>query len=210
MAWDPRQQGQELLKKLKGLDRKTLISGSIPFVSSVIILFLIGWQIKEIRRLKGELAGLDKQIAASLEAGKKFKGLDPKEKEEYSRLQAALVPLIPKEKGDIELAKELSRIASSRGMSAFTLKEPEKSLLVTTGSGSTPPPPPQGTETAGVNYFLLQISMKTQYRDLVYFLEEVSRLPRLLRIESLKATREYPNIKVEIVLRAFFSSGGIS
>lgn len=210
MAWDPRQQAEALLKKLKGLDKKTLIWGSIPFLSSVIILFLIAWQLKEIQRLKGELAGLDKQIAASREAEKKFKGLDPKEKEEYSRLQAALVSLIPKEKGELELARELSRIASDRGISSFTLKEPEKSLLVTTGSESTPPPPSQGTETVGVNYFLLHLSMKTQYRDLAHFLEEISRLPRLLRIESVKATAEPPQIKVEMVLRAFFSSGGIS
>lgn len=210
MAWDPKQQAEALLKKLEGLDKKTLISGSIPFVSSVIILSLIGWQLKEIQSLKGGLARLDKQIAVSREAEKKFKGLDPKEKEEYSRLQAALVSLVPKEKGELELARELSRIASNRGISSFTLKEPEKSLLITGGSGSTPPPPPQGTETEGVNYFLVHLSMKTQYRDLAYFLEEVSRLPRLLRIESLKATAEPPQIKVEVVLRAFFSSGGVS
>lgn len=202
MAWDLRQQGQALLEKLKGLDKKSLILISLPYVCSLVILLLIGLQFAEMRRLKGELQRLDQQIAVSLEAERRFKPLSPKQKEAQSRIKAVLSSLIPKEKRALELAEDLARIASKRGMSSFTLKEPEKSLVIR--RGEEPAPPPQGTEVPGVNYYLLHLSMRTRYRDLGYFLEEVSRLPRLVRMESLEAVREPPHVKAEIVLRCLF------
>lgn len=207
MAWDPRQQGQLFLEKLKGLDRKTLIWGAVPGLLILALLSGTALRATQIRRLKSEVRKLDQQILAAREVERNFTPLSAEEEEERRRLQAAFAALIPKEKEVLGLAEEISRITSSRGILSFTLKEAEvEQTSRSRRRGEATPVSSEEETVEGASSFLLQISMQAEYEDLAYFLEEVSRLPRLLRIESLEATRGFPLIRVEVLLRAFYLS----
>ena len=205
MAWDPLQQGQLFLEKLKGLDRKTLIWGAVPGLLILALLSGTALRATQIRRLKSEVRKLDQQILAAKEVERNFTPPSTEEEEQRRQLQAAFAALIPKEKEILGLAEEISRIASRRGIVSFTLKEAEAEQPSRSRRRGEAAPVSSEEETVeGASSFLLQISMQAEYEDLAYFLEEVSRLPRLLRIESLAATRDAPRIRVEMLIRAFY------
>ncbi|MBI3301772.1 MAG: hypothetical protein HYZ72_06805 [Deltaproteobacteria bacterium] len=208
MAWDPLQQGQLLLEKLKGLDRKTLIWGAVPGLLILALFFGAALRAAQIQRLKSEARRLDQQILAAKEAQRNFTPPSAEEEEERRRLQAAFAALIPKEKEVLGLAEEISHIASRRGIFSLTLKEAEaEQPSQSRRRGEAAPVPSEEETIEGASSFLLQISMQAGYEDLAYFLEEISRLPRLLRMESLEATRDAPLIRGEMLLRAFYLSG---
>jgi hypothetical protein len=165
-----------------------------------------------------EIHGLDQQISSARQTVEDFTPPSAEEEERLSRLETAFTSLVPGEKGMLELAQEISWIASQHGVRSFTLREAEAGqLLPSTGQGAPSPSTPSPVlsqveggeqEPGGVSSFLLHLSMQTEYRELAYFLEEISRLPRLLRVESLKVSREFPLIRAEIVLRAFYLPAG--
>jgi len=209
VAWDPLQQGQLFLEKLKGLDRKTLIWGVVPGLLILGLLLGVAWRTTQVGRLKSEVKKLDQQILAAKEIQRNFTPPSAEEEEESRRLQAVFTALIPKEKDVLGLTEEISRIAFSRGILSFTLKEaevkqPSRRSRRRRGAASAPS---EEETVEGTSSFLLQISMQADYESLAYFLEEVSRLPRLLRIESLEATRGFPLLRVEALFRAFYLSG---
>jgi hypothetical protein len=188
----------------EGLKRGMIIGVSILFLVSLSVFFYLP-KIKEIRRIKAEIAQAEKEIERIKRMERDFK---PSSQEEarWREVEFSFPSLIPPEKDVHELIYELAGRAKRCDILDISLKEEKESKVpegrqpVSPGTSVKGEPTPLG----GMEYFFLRLYFHSEYRDLALFLKKIQGVKRFLLLESLVIKRGFPLISVELVVKAYY------
>jgi len=188
----------------EGLKRGVIIGGSILFLASLSVFFYLP-KIKEMRRIKAEIAQAEKEMERIKRMERDFK---PSSQEEarWREVESSFPSLIPPEKDVHGLIYELAGRARKCNILDISLKEEKEGKVPEGRRPVSPETSVKGkpTPVEGMEYFFLRLYFHCQYKDLALFLKEIQDVKRLLLLESLVIKRGFPLISVELMVKAYY------
>jgi Tfp pilus assembly protein PilO len=151
--------------------------------------------------------------------------LTPEQKRELQETQRRLIAMLPKDKDIPPVLQEISRIArqfrledvtfKTGGRGAFeeqgrsTSRRPDVSQVVVSQPDQAPGS--KDAEHSGpIDSFAVTVAFLGEYRATAYFLEAVQRIPRVVRIQSVKLQRQFPQVSAEVVLHVYYQKESLN
>jgi Tfp pilus assembly protein PilO len=174
---------------------------------------------RNIQHLKVEVAQVESRLNQGQEMWKSFPPLDPSQKRDLARAQDRLLRVLPKERELPGLLQDIARLARDHGLAdvAFITTE----ALINQGApgsgnpqpgASTPvqPPAPAAAPAAKpIEPVPVKVMFAGDYRDIAFFLDGLSRIPRLVAVQSLKIQRGFPAQSAEVIVHAYYQKGDL-
>jgi len=198
----------------QGLNGKSLWSKYALVAGVVVLGAAIFWGIKvhRIRGLMGEIAQVDKDLAAGQELWRRFPPLAPHEKRALREAQERLLRMLPEDKDLPTLLQQVSRLTREYNLSEVSLNTDEinSSAPKSAVAASTAAQQAQPAENSeAISSFPVRLSFAGDYREIAYFLEALQNLPRLVRVDSLKMQRGVPLVVSEVGWKAYYKNGDL-
>ena len=188
----------------------------------VILIFYWAFKTRHIQRLKAEIGRVEAELSKGQEVWRHYPPLTAAEKAQLRQAQDRLMRSLPGDKDIPPLLQEISGLATEHKLTDLSFSTGDKAAAAGTGQGPSPagavsarPAPKPATPPAAgaqanpgpIVSTPLRVTFAGDYRDIVYFLEALSELPRLVTIQSIKIQRALPQQQGEVTLHAYYQKG---
>ncbi len=192
-------------------------------ILAVILIFVWVFKLRNIQRLKTEIVHWEAQLSKGQELWRDYPPLTPEQKKEMQKAHQQLFAMLPKDKDIPPILQQISRLARGHRLEEVTFKtgdhappgEPGQSQAGNVSqvvvSQPASPYPSEASESSGpIDSFAVTVAFSGDYRQTAYFLEALQKIPRVIRIQSVKLQRRFPVVAAEIVLSAYYQKGSLN
>jgi Tfp pilus assembly protein PilO len=192
-------------------------------VLAVILIFVWAFKLRNIQRLKTEILHWETQVSKGQELWQDFPPLSPEQKKEMQEAQHRLFSMLPKGKDIPPVLQEISRLARDYRLEEVTFKtgehappgEPGRSQAgnvsqVVVSQPASPDPSKTSESSGPIDSFAVTVAFSGDYRQTAYFLAALQKIPRVVRIQSVKLQRRFPVVAAEVVLNAYYQKESLN
>lgn len=199
--------------------------GAVVGILAVILISVWVLKLRNIQRVKTEIGQWETRLSKGQELWQENSPLTPEQKKDLQETQQRLIALLPKDKDVPPVLQEISRIARQFRLEELTFKTGERASPAEQSRSTSPPAnvsqvvvsqpdQPAGSKEAEhsgpIDSFAVTVAFLGEYRATAYFLEAVQRIPRVVRIQSVKLQRQFPVISAEVVLNAYYQKESLN
>jgi len=199
------------------LDWRDLLWGTAILLAGSMVIF----KIQHIQRVKVEIARQEAQLQDGQEIWRSHPPLTLEQRENFKRWDKQLSQMLPKEKDTPSLLEEISRLARERNLMDLSFQTdngavpaggapPATGAAVPVVVSPAPVSPAQPEAIKPIDSFSIKVTFVGDYQEIAYFLTELERLPRLVKIQSVKVNRGVPLLPTEVLLQAYYKNDGAS
>ncbi|HEY2988014.1 MAG TPA: type 4a pilus biogenesis protein PilO [Candidatus Binatia bacterium] len=191
-------------------------------IGVAVLVLAVGCFLKyrNIQHLKVEVAQVESRLNQGQELWKSFPPLDPSQKRELARAQDRLLRVLPKERELPGLLQDIARLARDYGLVDVAFITTEALISQGAPGSGTPqagapmpvqPPVPAATAPSAkpIEPVPVKVMFAGDYRDIAFFLDGLSRIPRLVAVQSLKIQRGFPAQSAEVIVHAYYQKGDL-
>ena len=198
-----------------------LYSYVVKFLLGAVALALVVasvMKLRNIQRFKGEISELESRLSQGQEIWKRYPPLSASARSDLERAQARLFRVLPKDRDVPSLLQEVARLARDHRLADISFHTADglatpgaatrSAASQTAGSGPGQSPAPataQGSKP--IEAVPAKVAFAGDYRDIAFFLEGLSKIPRLVTVQSLKVQRGFPLLSAEVILQAYYQKG---
>lgn len=190
----------------------------------VAVALIVFWllKIRDIQRLRVEIAQIESKISQGQELWRSYPPLSPEQLRKVQEAQERLFHALPEDKDIPLLLQELSRLAQQHNITDMAFSAGDGAVspagqVVQPGAPSpqnvapsaSPNLSPGASEAGPIAYFPVKVGFAGEYREIAYFLEALQELPRLVTIQSLQLQRSPPLVTGELVVSAYYQKGNL-
>ena len=194
-----------------------LLWGTAILVAGNMVIF----KIQHIQRLKVDIAKQEAQLQEGQAIWTSHPPLTLDQRENFKRSEKQLSHMLPKEKDMPSLLEEISRLARERNLMDLSFQTdpgavpgggapPAAGAAVPVVVSPAPVAPAQPEAIKPIDSFSIKVTFMGDYQEIAYFLTELERLPRLVKIQSVKVNRGVPLLPTEVLLQAYYKNDGAS
>ena len=181
----------------------------------VVLAFLCVFKFLSNRRLIGEIARVETELARGQELAKQYPPLSPAQRKNLAEAQRRLFKMLPREKEISLLLEEIAGLARSHNLVEVSGAAGDGVAPAAPAPASAPAagakPPPAGGAAADSDKPIDAIQIKLEYsgdhRGLALFLEGLKKLSRLVTVQSVNVKRGVPLLTADVVLHAYYQKG---
>lgn len=185
--------------------RVAIIAAMVAAAMGAIYLLSYAPKIREIDSTLNKIEQLQEEIDQAVASAQNFTAPTEGEQNAWQRVEAKVEQLVPQGEEFLQLLYQISLITENKA--GFNLYYPSDGgsgtgkKVVRKPVGTTIKPKAAGQRT---KFFLVRLSLVTEYEKLPGLLEEMHRVNRLMEVESLKVSAQQPGVLVELTLRAYY------
>lgn len=180
---------------------------------------MVIFKVQKIQRLQFEIARQETQLQGGQEIWRRHPPLTLEQRENFKRWDKQLSQMLPKEKDTPSLLEEISRLARERNLVDVSFQTgnsaapggaspPSAGTATPVVVAPTPAAPAQPEAIKPIDSFSIKVSFLGDYQEIAYFLTDLEKLPRLVKIQSVKVSRRVPLLPAEIVVAAYYKNEG--